>query len=199
MSQRCLLLAVRDRLRQSPTDGGLGLPAAFCEVMFDGQPPPSMAGEYWVSVHEGPCSVEDVEGLSEIIGVNVTVTVRTGKVPQDRMGINALVGPTGQSLDELLEKIKAALHKDPGPRSATDDSEYPVLALANAYIDRFLGASNAFVEPLVLQDLGRSEPKGPDWFSCDYDGSDGRLPPVGLARTLTFGGAKRVQVIEEQT
>jgi len=181
VSQRALLLAVRDHLRQE-----LSLATGQCEVQFDGQPPP-VCSELFVAVHPGDWANEPVEGLLEVYGVEVTVTIRVARVPQHALGPNALVGPSGESLDNWLEKIRAVLHLDKGV--------YPVLTKANALIG---SGENGFIEPLRFQSGGRPQPRGPDWFSADTDLSS-RLPPVGLSQTLIFGGARRVQVIEEQS
>lgn len=185
MSQLALLTAVRNVLRSQPPNG-LGLTKAQCEVMFDGQPPPS-CGELFVAVHPAEWNVEDVEGLNEVFGVEITVTVRVGKVPRDEMGLNALIGPAGKSLDGYLEEIRALLHLD----SVADQ----VLNQANAIIG---SAANGFVEPLRFRGGSRPEPKGPDWFGAESSGA-GMTPPVGLAQTLSFGGARRVQRIESET
>lgn len=185
MSQLAILKAVRDQLRLPVNGGGLGYAAPQCEVQFNGQPPPN-CGEVFVAVHPGGWRAEEVEGLAEEFGVAVTVTVRVGKAPLDRMGPNALVGPTGEALTQRLEAIRALLHMDKGA--------YPVLALANATIG---SGANGFVEPLRFLDGGTPQECGPDWFSTDWDGG-GRLPPVGIAQTLTFGRAKRYQTVENE-
>lgn len=172
---------MRDRLRQLASAGGLGYDATNCEVGFDGQPPP-FAGEWFVMVHPGEWSGRDIEGLEESIGCQVTVTVRSAKVPRDRQGTNALTGPTGQSLDARLEAIRALLHLD-----------YGMVDLANATIT---ASANGFVEPLRFRDGGKPEPKGPEWFHADLEGGS---PPVGLAQTLAFGGAVRIQTKESET
>lgn len=193
---RALLLAVRDRLKQGLADGGLAYTAAECEVMFDGQPPPR-CGELFVAIHEGywlPGPPDEDDGsLTELCGVDVTVTVRTGKVPFDRLGTDAYCGPAGQSLEERCRAIIAKLHKDPGPRAAGNPAHYPVLATANATIG---AGENGFIEPLVFIKPGKVTPRGPAWFSSDLP--DGQAPS-GLSLTLHFGGAKRVQVVEEQS
>lgn len=178
MSQRALLIAVRDHLKDEVV--GLGLAGTQCEVQFDGQPPP-MCGELFVAVHASDWSCSENESLEEVYGVNVTVTIRVAKVPLDRMGPNALVGPAGKSLDDWLEKIRVSLH-----------SNYDVMSRANTAITT---AANGFVEPLRFRGAGRPEPKAPDWFSSE----DSASVAVGLAQTLRFGDAKRVQTIESMT
>lgn len=184
MSQRALLTAVRNVLREAAPNG-LGLPKAQCEIMFDGQPPPN-CGELFAAVHPAEWSAEDMEGLSEVYGFDITFTVRVGKVPRDEMGPNALVGPTGQSLDDWLEKTRALMHLD----SVQDQ----ILNAANKIIGS--GASG-FVEPPRFRGGSRPEPRGPDWFGADAH-THGATPPVGLSQTLMFGGARRVQRIESE-
>jgi len=193
LSQRALLLAVRDRLRQTIANGGLAYLPQQCEIMPTGMPPPA-CGEFFVAIHEGEWSFADIEGLDEMMGVEVTVTMRAAKVPKDKLGTNLLVGPTGQSLYDQLEKIRAKLHMDPGPRSSTDASHYPVLALANTTIGT---GENGFVEPLRFRGpAGKTQEVYADWFTAEaMPGS----PPLGLVRTLVFGGARRIQTIEEQS
>lgn len=182
MSQRALLLAVRDYLRNN-----VPLALAECQVQFSAAPPPN-CGERFVAVHQGYWrGIEPLEGLQEEYGISVTVTMRAAKVPKDELGANLLVGPTGKSLDELLERIRALLHKDKGP--------YPVLALANTTIG---AGANGFVEPLVFRDGGQCQEKGPSWFSASANQATGAAV-CGLAQTLTFGGAKRYQTVESET
>lgn len=181
MSQLALLTAVRNVLQQAAPQG-MGLTTAQCQVMFDGQPAPS-CGELFVAVHPGEWTTEDVEGLNEIYSAEITVTVRVGKVPRDEMGLNALIGPAGKSLDGYLEKIRALLHLD----SWGDQ----VLNAANGIIG---GGANGFVEPPRFRGCGRPEPKGPDWFGAEGQSAS----PLGLAQTLRLGGARRVQRIESE-
>lgn len=184
MSQRALLLAIRDTLRQAAPNG-LGLANAECEVMFDGEPPPA-CGERFVAIHPGAWTGNDIEGLDELFDAELTFTIRAAKVPRDRLGINLLVGPTGKSLDELLEAARALLHLD----SFADQ----VISKANTTIGI---AANGFVEPPRFRHASRPEAKGPAWFSAEAHGH-GAQPPMGIAQTITLGGARRVQRIESE-
>jgi hypothetical protein len=186
MSQRALLLAVRDQLRLAAPDG-VGLAPEECEVRPDGRPPPNV-GERFVAVSPSYWRGEDIEGLSEELGCQVTVTVRAARVPDDRFGPYLLVGPTGKSLDELLEAIRAVLHLD---RSAD-----AVLNRANAIIG---AGANGFVEPLRFREGGRPDEKRQDWFEGREGGRVPRDTIVAIVQTLTFGGARRVQTIESMT
>lgn len=125
------------------------------------------------------------EALEETFGVQITVTVKLGQVPRDRIGTNAYLGPAGESLDDELRAIVALLHHDKGA--------YPVLAAANV----ILGASvNGFIEPLRFTSGGSPQQVGPDWFSAVTTKSTQAV--AGLSQTLQFGMAKRIQNIEEQ-
>lgn len=182
MSQRAILLAVRDHLRKEMKWSELQ-----CAVTYDGQPHP-MAGEFFVAVYAGPWNGVEIEGRQDVFGVNITVSKRVTAYPGDRVDV-PLAGPDGEALDKLLDSIAAKLHMD--PPAAGSSTHYPVLALANVTIT---SAANGFITPLRLLDGGRPEPKGSDWFHADPE-SD----VCGLAQTLTFGGAVRFQTIESQT
>lgn len=191
MSQRALLLACQDILQAAPNQtppalSGLGLPAAQCGVMFDEQPPPG-CGELFVSIHPGDWSADDVEGLKESYDLEITVTVRMAVIPRDRQSnVCVLASLGGKTLDAQLEAIRALLHLD----SVQDQW----LNRANFYIG---GSASGFVEPPRFRGCSRPKPCGPDWFSADSDGKE-RLPPVGLAQTLKFAGAVRLQRIETE-
>lgn len=186
MSQRALLLAVRDQLRLSPPQG-VGLATEECDVRPSGRPPPNV-GERYVAISPSYWRGQDIEGLEEELGVQVTVTVRGAKVPDDRFGAYLLVGPTGQSLDELLEKIRAVMHLDRGADA--------ILNRANTTIGV---SANGFVEPLRFREAGRPEEMRQDWFEGREGGRVPRDTIVALVQTLTFGGARRVQTVESAT
>ena len=188
------MLALRDRLRQPKSQGGLGLTEAECDLRPDGEPP-AIAGERYVAIHEGEWTATDEECLHEYYGVDVTVTFRAGRVPDDRAGTALMGGPTGRSLARLCRQIVALVHKDPGPRSDTDSQEYAIVARANALIDRENDgvASNGIQVPLRLGSADHTQWVGPDWFKSPTESRHS-----GLARTLHFVGAERWQKIEEQ-
>jgi hypothetical protein len=182
MSQRALLLAVRDYLRQQ-----MQLTDAECDILYDGQPPPD-CGERFIAVHAGEWRGGDVEARDDTFGVNVTVTRRTSYAPADRV-VSPLTGPDFLALDKTLDQVASLLHKDPA--AAGSGTAYPVLALANATIG---SAANGFVEPLTFRDGGRPEPKGSDWFSAEPGQG-----VCGISQTLSFSGARRIQTNESQT
>lgn len=178
MSMRALLLAVRDRLRAS-APGGLAYESAQCEVGFDGMPHPR-AGQVFVAVHPGSVSNEADTHLAERYTVYVTLTMRAGHLPQDREG-SQLMALASTGLYARAEAIRTLLHMNEAVRSD-----------ANTTIGV---GDNGFTETIRYQSMDSPQLKGPDWFGAE-DPSDG---PVGLAIQLTFGGAMRYQVIEEQS
>ena len=189
MSQRVLMKAVRDWLRQAPATpiqngglvGGAAKTASSVDVMFDGQPPPG-CGEAFVAVHEGDWSNQATydEGREDFIGVEITVTRRTAFAPQDRAVI--ALCDAADALDQICDQVVAIVH-----------GNYGIMNNANTTLG---GSVNGFVRPLFFRNAGKSAPKGPDWFSAS---AEGHRVEVGVARTLSFGGAQRVQHIESQT
>src|SRR5712671_318867 len=91
-----------------------------------------------------------------VVGVDVTITLRAAKVPQDRLGPNLLVGPLGKSMEDVCETVAATLHMD--PPATIGGPNYPTLARANAIIGN---AHNGFVEPLRFRNADRTREVGP--------------------------------------
>jgi hypothetical protein len=180
VSQRALLIAVRDRIRDRLNYG-----PTECDVRPDGRPI-AAASETYVAVHEGEWRGVDCEGLDELFGIDVTVSVRSGVTPDDRLGESLMVGPAGMSLDEKLRGIVALLHRDP--------PDYPVLNAANVLIG---AGGNGLVVPLRFSHADRTKIADPKWFWGPPAEEDDC--PAGLYRTLHFVEAERVQTIESQT
>lgn len=178
MSQRALAVAtlstIRTALSLATTTGG----QLTSDVMFDGQPAPG-CGEWFYAVHAGEWRGDSGSGdhLSELIGINVTVTRRVGFAPQDRWGPEAWA-KASTGLDEKLRTIVATVHKS-----------YAILNAANTLIGNT--PKWGFDEPLMFLSGGKPEPKGPDWFSAE-EAQTGKVANAGIAQTLTFGGARRV-------
>lgn len=184
MAEEALLEAVRDHLRAA-----LRLDDAECEVMADGRPMPS-AGEFFAAVHEGEWRADEGkgdEGLHEVMGVLVTVTLRCGSTPFDRIGTDVLA-KARRGLLARAREVVAALARD----------RQQVRQLANAKFageDPAAGSVNGYFTAPKFRDGGRVEARGPEWFHAK--GKSGA--PVGLSRTLTFGGAERSQYFSEAT
>lgn len=174
MSLNALINGVVKHLRSK---SGLGLDDRMCGEQIDGQPPPN-AGQLYYGVHESSWTANDTDdALDEYFGVNVTITLRMGNVPADRRGLVVV-----HDLRKKARECVAMLHKN-----------YAVLDFANAEIG---AADNGFIEPLLFQNALNTQVRGPDWFWAE--GSDNADSNVGVSITLTFGGARRIQVVAEQ-
>lgn len=176
MSMEALLLAVRDRLRTE-----CDYADAQCDVQPDGRVPPP-AGQVYVSVHPAGFrnTAEYDLGLDEAYDVTVTLTMRAGWLPRDRVGTQQTARPSA-GLYARAAAIRAALHM-----------AYAVTAAANEAIG---DDENGFVEPLRFSSCSAPQEKGPEWFGAEGDAT----PAAGYAVELRFVGARRVQVIEEQS
>lgn len=172
MSQRALLLATREVLR-----GRLGLSQEECEVTVDGQPLP-VAGEWFYAVHPGSWTNSSDLNLSEEYGVLVTVSVRIGMVPWDRVG-QELLARVWDGLVAQCEKVRATLHMN-----------YTLMNDANTLIGQAT-EWNRLIVPLMFLDGGRAQRRSGDWFSARTRGG-----VSGLSQTLTFGRAVREQTLE---
>lgn len=187
MSMGALLFAVRDRIRDQ-----LQLTEAECEIMPDGFPAPR-CGQFFAAVHEadwttlGPDSGSDWD-LDETMGVSVTCSFRTGAYPFDKVGPELLYKP-GEGAEHKLRQIIVAVHQD----------QANVRAVANTRIaDEWGDTPDGFCTTLVCANPGRWEWKTDDWFNsyveADFQGA-GTSPYAGIARVLTFAGARRIQTI----
>lgn len=181
MSQEALLEASRDRLRAVLPTVLPNLPASAVEVGFDGAPHPS-SGEWFFSIHEGEWRAQSGDhDLDEYFGVCVTVTRRVTFSPKDRWGTAVLIkAQTG--INAVSRKVITALHKN-----------YAVLNAANVIVGTAGAGPDGFVEPLWYLNASPVALKGPDWFEAADDGT------AGVARTLVFGRARRLQTIHGMT
>jgi hypothetical protein len=187
MSQRALTLAVVQRLQEK-----LGLDRTGCDVRPPPGKPIAMAGQTFISVVDGSGSANDLDyGLDEYCGVEVTVSVRAGWVPDDRAGTDLIEAgnesPETQGLNALCEKVRAVLHMD----------YRTILVLANSIIGA--GVANGFFEPLRLRAPGKVQERHADWFSATEAENDNGTLNVGYSRTLGFAGARRIQEVSSQT
>jgi hypothetical protein len=181
VSHVAMCYAVRDRLaavlpgvQPRITDGAV-------EVHLDGQPEPN-CGEWFVSVWQGEWRGDSGDwDLSERVGVMVTVSRRVGYVPNDR----AAKVTWAKEFYAVLRKIVASVHKSLTVMNAATD----LLGLAVPL------SRGGFVEPLEFADGGRLEEKDEQWFWAAVARPDTkrRAAPAGMAQTLTFSGALRVQ------
>lgn len=158
----------------------LGLDDKYVGVQPDGRPPP-VAGQMYVAIHAGPFQNQSDTSLDETYEARVTLSMRGPVVPTDRQGSDLVVlASTG--LLARAEAIRASQHMN-----------YTVLNNANTGQTYSIGAGeNGFVEPLKFQSASEPIEVGADWWRSDKKMG-------GWMVALVFGGARRVQVIEEQS
>jgi len=175
MSMNAIILGSVDFLRSS---NGLNLDTKECDEQPDGQPPP-MAGQRYFAISEGDWSNSATESLDETYGVEVTITLRAGVVPVDRINV-----ALKQQLRIVAAQVRAKIHMN-----------YNLMAAANAKLNA--SVENVFVEPLRFRSAGKIQIREADWFWAHV--TDDTKAPSGVSITLVFGGARRVQTIESQT
>lgn len=157
--------------------------------MPDGQPPP-VCGQRFLAIHEGdwnilgPGTGSDYD-LDETMGVQVTVTWRIHGHPFDRLGPELLYKP-GEGAENLLRRIIVAIHHN----------QANIRLKANERIaDEWGSEPDGFCTTLTMGNAGRWEWKTDDWFLAETD-ADTEFRYAGIARTLTFIGAQRIQTID---
>lgn len=210
MSQAALMMAARDRLQLL-----LSLTRDSCDIGLDGKPKPA-CGELYVAVHPAGWSPGpdggDV-GIDEVFGIAVTITRRLNEAPGDRWGSEIWV-KKDTGIEPIARRVALELAGDT-TGDITTQSRYLVLQAANEYI-RVWGRAGGlglppewegstewaggFVDPLKFRDGGNPAPRGTDWFSAaPPSGELGEQIEAGVSQTLTFGGARRLQMISVAT
>lgn len=173
-SETALLEAVRNRLRTQ-----LSLPDDACEIEFDEMAPATTGDTYLVvlpgGVTDGPAHKTSGQVIDEVIGVDVTVVRRATAVPRDRHRDVYLRNLT--SLNDLIQQVRDAI-----------DFKYEVNIAANAIISGLTGSQHGFIEPLKFAGMD----KRPRKVSADFFAAS-KEPVAGLARTVNFRGARRMQ------
>lgn len=169
------LLATRNAIRTE-----FGLDEFHCDVTPDGKAAP-ISGQWYYAVHPGEMTNSAKNCLDERVGLRVTITIRTGVAPVDRVGQNAVTPSTG--ILARAKRLRALLHMN-----------YAVMEAANALISGEGVTVSGFSEPMRFLSATYLGPKGPSWFFAD-----GQDEYTGLAVELRFGDARRVQYIESQT
>ena len=180
MSLYALLTAVRAQLN---TD--LVFPSTpttkYLDIQLNGQPPAN-AGQEYISIHSTSWSFGNSRdqhmGLDELFGLAVTVTHRTGQIPDDKLLPGAFLGAQhglAYSLEQRARQVLVSIHKN----------RYTIQQVANA-----LTNTEGFIEPLLFADADPAPtPRGPDWFlsqsETHYD--------YGLSLELRFRPARRMQ------
>lgn len=104
-ARRSLTLAIRDQLKDSTANGGLGLTVQTCEVQFDGRPPP-LCGQWFYAVHQNPRTNQLLTGDQSTFGAQVTISARSEQ-PFDRLGTDQVELVNG--LDDRADAVWNAI------------------------------------------------------------------------------------------
>ena len=205
MSMVALLGAVKQNLQSLlGVTPGVDTGDIFCDVTDEGQPKPNSGQVFFGIVGVGMSNASE-QALDEYYDFDVVVTLRAGYVPEDRIGnqliLLALSSPLVGGLWALTEEVRAGWESG----SYGLHMNYHVLDLAggttgnvtwtggNAY--SLPNTVNGFIEPPVFLRAQYLGAKGPDWFYAE--GADPAT--TGVACKLSFGKARRVQVIESSS
>lgn len=189
MSLVALLTAVRDELIADATIVSW-INSRNCSVRGGrGRPPFVFGGPLYVAVVPTDWGVggpESNNGVAEGYAVDVVLTMRTGRIPDDKlMGeafLKAITGldPRARSIMTLMAKFRF-----------TDGAAGGILTRANNAISE----TDKVVEPFRwLGNDPQPEPVGPDWFSSDPSPND-LANAFGWRYALHYGESKRFQAI----
>jgi hypothetical protein len=160
------------------------LAANKLDVRMDGGRPPASAGDLFYGIHceshrPGPIHLTSNLVLDEVVDVGITLTMRSSKIPDDR-----LQGYYQDSFAPLLRRVLTVMTK----KRFTG-----VLAAMNAMLTN---GEDPFVETLFWRGTDATLLYcGPDWFLADPVASDRN---TGYRMTVHFGGARRMQTIKDE-
>lgn len=171
-SRAAYLIAMRDGIRSRLNR----YTYKNCALTFDHKPHPR-CGEVFVSVHSGSRNSMSDLALYEEIEICITLTMRWGQVPFDRLG-DDLLCKEGTGMFDRLDELRAFAHLS-----------YDVMNSCNAKLGPNV---NGFITPVRY--LGESPPTtvGPDHFHASPESTE-----CGTMVTLRFGKPEQIQVIEE--
>ena len=173
MSETALLDAVRRRIVTE-----CGYSENQCEVELDPNTVPALVGDLYVLVHPsgwsaGPNNETSGGVLDELYSIGVTVIKRCTAIPRDRRRSVLLDNLKG--LNVHVRRIIAAVQFN-----------YAINNLANENV----GNHEGFVEALKFRAV--TEPREVD---AAVFAAQAGAQPVGIGRTIIFGGARRIQTI----
>lgn len=214
MSMAALLNATKAYIQTTILSLTPGVDSAdiYCDVTEEGQPKPNSGQLFYGLVGRSITNDSDAS-LDEYYAFDVTITLRTGYVPDDRIGnqliIAALAGGTSDppgGIWALTELLRA------GWRQASNTGglhmNYQILSLAGGtpwtsaggYVPQSYSLPNTvngFIEPAKFKSATYLGAKDPDWFHAVVDPNAD--PIAGVAVKLSFERARRKQVIESSS
>ena len=173
LEEKCLLLAVRNRLRTVCKYSDQA-----CEVEFDELAPGTVGAQYVIvapnGFRRGPHQDRSGTVRDYVYSVAVTVVKRIRHVPRDRMR-DVFLNNLG-SMDDEIAKICAAI-----------DWTYEVATAATALLVAADDKAQGFVHPLVFTHVdARPRLVNPDIFAATGQQA------AGMARTVYFDTARRI-------
>lgn len=187
MGMLALMTGMRDQLRLRLGDAR----SEVVDITDDGRPKPS-SGQAFYGISGGAVSQQAAESFDARYSLSVTITLKTGYAPPDRIGSESLLLQPAAS-----PAAGNAASRDRGGVWARADEvgewghmNYAVMNAANAVLQA-AGASFGFCEPLRYDGATYLGAKGGEWFDSD----DLDNPPAGVAVKLAFSKARKVQPI----
>lgn len=178
-AEKCLLIAMRDRLRLPEADGGAGYTPEQCDIELD-EMAPAVAGDVYVVVIAGgwtPGPVHNTSGgVNDLIySASVVVIRRIGNFARDRRR-NIFLGNFGNLTDEM-DKVYTAI-----------DWSQSLLTAANQLVLNEVGSSEPFCTPLRFAGMDpRPRPAPAEIF-----GAAAGKQPAGMMRAIHFHGCRRI-------
>ncbi len=173
MSETALLETLAEKIRET-----CGYTEQQCQVEYD-EVVPATAGEFYICVMPGgwvagPNNAIGGGVLDEIFAADVSVIARARRVPRDRRR-----GIFLDNLDGLNQRI----------RSIITSAAHFSYVLMNSTNLKITDSSEKFIEPLKFRSV---EPRPREVSPVIWGGTEGK-EPGGLARTVRFDGARRIQ------
>jgi len=183
MSQFHLLDAVRTVLRDQ-----LHLPDNQCDIETDGRPPPVWggAGTYYAIYPTGhiPGPTEPNQGLDEYFSIAITLTRRTGLIPEDYLPEQLITQRASESTEhEASLEVKAR-----EVMVVMYTYRNTIMTTANTN----MSGSDGFIEPLRWAGNDPAPQRvGAEWFGA----SPGDTAALGYTYTLNYHEARRMQAL----
>ena len=193
MSFNALLMAVRDEFIEDTTITAWAKKKT-CGIRSGGGRPPGWAGQTYMAVVPvgwSPPTREDQDALTEVYGLDLVFTLKTGKVPDDRLMEDAYL-KVSSGLEPLVRSAMVLMQQR---RYTSTDSLTGILRRAN---NRLIaeGADPNYLIHKPLRWLGNDSeptPMGPDWFLSDLQDTRDASSFFGWRFALHYGEAERTQ------
>lgn len=156
------------------------------DISIDGQPGPQCPAMF-IAVHPGRINFEPKidYGIYAVLGVNVTISVRTGEFPKQNIAANQLLDYY-RGADRIRMDVLSAVHMN-----------YGVSTVATEILGKH-GIPGTFVTGEVMKAVGMGTPvefKSGEWFWAGPQSSESL---AGYVFSIPFYGATFIQSGFEQ-